>query len=286
MRFSERIGKVTIEVPLQVNSIDTNLRNSLWNAVYIFYVSKLSDGYNWSDRQESFFVRITQLHFFKLPLDELPKYGNEYKSSIKSLFFNWEWYEVYDYVEWLGSFGAAWNSWRPGEKNHDRAKEFRQATNTVLSSENSGYRFINLELVPVTAQSEIDEIERALSEPSKFAPVSSHIATATSLLSDRKNPDFRNSIKESISAVEAAAKIVTNNPNATLGDALRTLEKETQLHRALKEGFSKLYGWTSDSDGIRHAMMETPNLTLADARFMLVACSAFSNYLIDRSAAE
>jgi len=41
-----------------------------------------------------------------------------------------------------------------------------------------------------------------------------------------------------------------------------------------------LYGYTSDSGGIRHALSDedvTP--TFEDAKFMLVSCSAFINYL-------
>jgi hypothetical protein len=36
-------------------------------------------------------------------------------------------------------------------------------------------------------------------------------------LADRENPDYRNSIKESISAVESAAQEITGDTGATLG---------------------------------------------------------------------
>jgi hypothetical protein len=90
----------------------------------------------------------------------------------------------------------------------------------------------------------------------RFAGVSLQLKRAVQLYSDRKNPDYRNSIKESISAVESMAKIITSNDKATLVDALRTLERGGKLHTALKDGFIKLYAYTSDEDGIRHAMMQ------------------------------
>ena len=93
------------------------------------------------------------------------------------------------------------------------------------------------------------------------------------------NLDYRNSIKESISAVESIARAISGSDKATLGNALRTIEKKGQLHRALKEGFLKLYGYTSDKQGIRHAMLDEPNITAADARYFLVSCSSFANYL-------
>ena len=99
-------------------------------------------------------------------------------------------------------------------------------------------------------------------------------------MSDRANPNFRNSIKESISAVESLAKHVAGESAATLGAVLKSLERDQKLHPALKSAFSSLYGYTNDAQGIRHALMDDPNLNKADARFMLVCCSAFTNYVI------
>ena len=51
----------------------------------------------------------------------------------------------------------------------------------------------------------------------------------------------------------------------------------------LEEAFNKLYGYTSNEGGIRHALSEgdTPP-TFDDAKYMLVSCSAFVNYLISK----
>jgi hypothetical protein len=96
------------------------------------------------------------------------------------------------------------------------------------------------------------------------------------MLSDRSKPDYRNSIKEAISAVEATCRLVTGMEGATLGDALK---KIPDLHPALQKSFLALYGFTSDVGGIRHSLLDKPNLTYADAKFMLAACSAFVSYL-------
>ena len=103
------------------------------------------------------------------------------------------------------------------------------------------------------------------------------------LLSDRQSPDYRNSIKESISAVESICKIVTNDEKATLGKALKIIEDKLGLHPALKASLSQLYGYASDSDGIHHAMLQESNLSYIDAKFMLVACTNFINYLIKKT---
>lgn len=92
------------------------------------------------------------------------------------------------------------------------------------------------------------------------------------MLSDRKVPNYRNSVKESISAVEAACRLVSGNMSATLAEALQKIEN---LHPALAKAFKQLYGYTSAAKGVRHSLIDEPTITYADAKFMLVTCSAF-----------
>lgn len=71
--------------------------------------------------------------------------------------------------------------------------------------------------------------------------------------------------------------------SATLDAALKELSKKTEIHGALSSGFSKLYGYTSDESGIRHAILEEPNIGFAEAKYMIVSCSAFVNFLIQKA---
>lgn len=43
--------------------------------------------------------------------------------------------------------------------------------------------------------------------------------------------------------------------------------------------------YTTDADGIRHGMMDVGDLTVVDARFALVTCSAFCSYLLAKAKA-
>ena len=52
-------------------------------------------------------------------------------------------------------------------------------------------------------------------------------------------------------------------------------------HPALQQAWEKMYGWTSDADGIRHAAIEESDSEQATAKYMLVACSAFVSYVIE-----
>jgi hypothetical protein len=137
-------------------------------------------------------------------------------------------------------------------------------------------------VVEITNEAELSEIDRAASRSTEGAQ--RHLRTALTHFANKKSPDYRNSIKESISAVESVCRTYTGNPGATLGAALNELQSKLGMHGALKSALSSLYGYTSAEDGIRHAMLEEPNLGSAEAKFMLVACSAFVNYIVSKSA--
>ncbi len=96
----------------------------------------------------------------------------------------------------------------------------------------------------------------------------------------RPSPDYRNSIKEAVPAVEAAVSFVTGGKPDGVSRPLRKVFEQFPVHPALRDGFEKLYAYTSDAEGIRHALMQESNLTQEDARYMLVSCSAFANYLL------
>ena len=148
-----------------------------------------------------------------------------------------------------------------------------------MARELSGYRFVGGKIAPITSDEEIAEVQQAVDSGDPYKPVVTHLDTALSKLADRKEPDYRNSVKESVSAVEAMCRIVAGDERATLGDALKMIEGKVPLHGALREGFGKLYGYSGDADGIRHSLMAESNLDFEDAKYMLVSCSAFINYL-------
>ena len=75
--------------------------------------------------------------------------------------------------------------------------------------------------------------------------------------------------------------IILGTKKSTLGAALNELEKNgVKIHGAMKNAFSSLYGYTSDKSGIRHNLGVDENTTFEEAKYMLVSCSAFLNYLI------
>jgi hypothetical protein len=150
--------------------------------------------------------------------------------------------------------------------------------NDIFRSECVGFRFINGLITQIVEEVEAKAVVEAI-ETLKDAP-SKHLEKALRLFSDRGNPDYANTVKEAITAVEAQCAILLNKDNITLGDALSKLEANGfKISGALKEGFKKIYGFTSNESGVRHGGLEVTSITQELAQFMLVTCSAFINYL-------
>jgi hypothetical protein len=158
----------------------------------------------------------------------------------------------------------------------DSRDKFINACNFALQREVSAYRFVDGLMSRITDEVEVAEVDAALAGPR--GPVRTHLRRALELLSDRESPDYRNSIKESISAVESLVATVAGE-KGTLGQLIKKLEDEIGLHPALRTAFGSLYGYTSDEDGIRHAILESETVGFEDAKFFLVVCSAFVNFV-------
>lgn len=98
------------------------------------------------------------------------------------------------------------------------------------------------DIIEVTSEVEIDSINEALRNP--VDSVRTHIATAIKLLAaSQEAPVYRNSVKESISAVEACCRNITGE--TTLDKAIAKLEgKGVVINSEMKKGFSRLYYYT------------------------------------------
>ena len=279
MRFSERYGYKPIREIIQKESMDDDLKNGLWNVLHSYIWNRIEHGRNQSlltnNSNINSLVKSYWANLFKLPIDTIPLYTKDSLKLIREYFFKCEWHKIYSLIE---ETIEHYPYQRVSNKD-----SFIDALNNILELENSAYRLINNAITPITSEQEIQSIEGALKNTNQYSGVQQHLNQALKLMSDRQNPDYRNSIKESISAVESICKIVTNEDKATLGKALKIIEDKYGLHAALKGSLSQLYGYTSDADGIRHAMLEESNLSYIDAKFMLVACTNFINYLIEKT---
>ncbi len=275
MRFSERYGHRKVRDIVQIESIDEPLKNALWSLmkVHIWDQVRASTGiyggyYISADTNRETYALCQRLWFnyFKKPLDTLDHDWSEVLKQLRTYFFKCEWYELYDFIEFCAN----------NYERHQFKERFTSSCNAALEKEMSAYRFIDGLISQITEQEQLDEIEKALEE--SRGPVHTHLRRSLELLSSRETPDYRNSIKESVCAVESLVGLVLGS-KGTLGQLIKKLEDEINLHPALKAAFSSLYGYTSDGGGIRHTLLESENIRFEDAKFFMVVCSAFINFV-------
>ena len=189
---------------------------------------------------------------------------------------NNEWFLKLNYIEFIIKF-----IYKQDKPSFTRVSyNLVTLLNTEFERLNFAYRIVEQEIVEITSEQEIKTIESAINNSP--LNIQMHLNSALEKYAQRPNGDYRNSIKESISAVEAFCRDKTGE--STLGKALSNLEKNNIIiPQSLSSAFLKLYEYTNHADtGIRHALMDdngsyTP--TADEALFMLVSCSAFINYL-------
>lgn len=278
--FSDTKGITPYSVGIQVEEFDDRTRTIISNKLY----SLLQSGFDSIDTRHGLApLRNARNNFccsilgdvfgeknrseFSFDSDFKTLFENKVNETVSRALYN----EVLDIVWYICN-------WISKNLKGFKTKIFDELNN-VFENESVGYRFVDGQIVQITDSVEIDEIEQAAKN--KFEGCRNHIKKAVGYLSNRELKDYKNVIKESISAVESICKVITGNESATLGDALKELNKKHNLNPQLKAAFEKFYAYTNGPEGIRHADgLFTSDVTFEEAKFMLVSCSAFVNYLI------
>lgn len=286
--FSDRNKIHPVTTGIQLKEFDDRTRNVLANLIQdwlenflfgqyqcAFYYDLIKDAYGeYVSPNKEDDIRYHTTHYF----DEYiltPLCENDYDNILSLVEF------ITGYlINWKHQYCSQFNC----DSNQLHLPEYEKELNRLFEKECVGYRFINPIIAPISDSIELKTIQET--SKSKYEGPRLHIVKALKLLSNRKNPDYKNSIKESISAIESICQIITDDDKATLGKALKKLEsKGLHIHQAMLDAFSKLYGYTSDQGGIRHAEgMFVSEVSFEEAKYMLVSCCAFVNFLIAEEA--
>lgn len=289
--FSDRNGIKPVNIEIQLKEFDQRTRVQLQNMVSQLYKDVYSGDIYYARNYIQDFFRFVLGSIYSEPIDARKIYYDDIviETINKTILHD-------DYDDVLTLIEAIIQYWDRYLK--DNAYEYYSSydgycnmslyeyVNAIFEREYIGYRFVDEIIVPISDTYEVAAIQDALNK--KYEPVYEHLSKANRFLADREKPDYENSIKESISAVEAICEILTGikGKEATLGKMLKKIEENgVAIHSGLKSAFSTLYGYTSDANGIRHAGdIGGKSSTFEEAKFMLVSCSAFINYLIAVSA--
>jgi len=260
MRFSERMGLKPPKM-MQVDSLDEETRILLWDITREAFESDDPNFDGWD------LVRSFHFDFQKRSRDDFEFTLLDFLYELKHYIYSFDFYDVFDILEFVC------------DKMYDYAEKY----NIAFTKEKVAYRFVGGQIVPISDPVELASIEASLDLPDPFSGARTHIAAGLNAFSLRPKGDYRNAVREVISAVESVAKVVAGDNKADLGAALKAVDKAHGLHPAFKDAMIKLYAYTNDEKGIRHALLdETAQVDEADAHFMIVACAAFVNFLVQK----
>ena len=270
--FSIRMGIEKPRLDIQKNDLDDRTRIKIWNCYYVRYINFV-ESISTIDRLPYYhriYFRAIWQELLCQPINHIPTKVMSLCGHLENRYWEMRWNDVYDFIEFTV------NAFSDSEVTN----EFIKAFNEIMESEKTAYRLSGKLIVPLTNEEELKSLDEAIAIP--IAPSIDHLHKAIKLFSDRDGPDYANSIKESISAVESMCRIIGKNEH-TLGDGIRKIAPQLGISDILRDSLSKLYGYTCVEPGARHGAKEQIKADFDDAKFFLVTCSGWMNYLYGKA---
>ena len=268
LSFSQAQGYEEIPRLLKLEELSYAARMGIWNLFYL-YISNSVDARNqvvgeWHD----ILVSVHWKHNCK-PLDEWFNWDQivyrSLREQIEINLFN----EVFDLVQFV-------------MREEKCPHHFIEGMIEVFSECRLAYVIDTSgppTILPAVTNEESEALIKSLQTLSRagLQGSASHLRKSAECINEG---DWAGSVRESVHAVESVARQF--DPKASsLAPALRSLEKRSALHPALKQALHKLYGYSSNEQGIRHALLdqEQASVGMDEAVFMLGACASFASYL-------
>ena len=277
LTFSQRYGYEPIPKPMRLEEISDDLRREIWNVVRELMFSMRSFGQIlYFPADASRFIERVIGKYNKIAESKVPTEYNKVLMRFERDCLHLKFNKLLEMLEAIINDRAI---------DDDSAEKIRclfeiHGAAYWLDTSRSPYQFI-----PSTSKEQGDATRQAIGtvEQSGIVPgAATHLRKAVEHLNAGR---YAESISDSMHAVESVARVMDPRANRTLGPALDSLETAGRLnHPALKSAFNNLYGYTSDEQGIRHALLErdAADVGLDEAMFMFGACASFTAYLVNK----
>ena len=270
LTFSQVHGYEDLPGPLALEELSFEARLRLWDVLYI--LTRLPDPHR-SELQGGWRRIAIALHseFRMRPVDEVTYSRSVFWSAYKQgILYDLEFNRVFDVLQII-------------MRHPECPSEFSAAVKGIFENCQLAYCIDTNgppTILPMSTRQEGEALGKAIRtlREAGLEGAETHLRKGAELINQS---DWSGSIRESIHSVESIARILAPDSASTLAPALKSLEERKHVHPALKDAFSKLYGYTSDEDGIRHALMDSSDSPSGrdEAVFMLGACASFASYL-------
>ena len=284
LTFSQAQGYEEIPGPLKLKELPKEARIQIWNVFYIYLDESkyapdfldIDDGTRYlGSPWNNIFKKVHVVHDNQ-PIDEWSNNFQRAKNRLRDRIETQPFNKVFDLVQFVIRHPECPSDFIETMK---RAFAFLRLA-YIIDGESPTDKENPPTILPAVTQEEGNALLESLQtlRDAGLSGGAKHLRNASACINQG---DWAESVKESIHAVESVASTIDPKASQTLGPALASIEKHGALHPALKSAFNKLYGYTSDEQGIRHALRDQAeaDVGMDEAVFMLGACASFASYL-------
>lgn len=209
-------------------------------------------------------------------------------STLRSL----KWENVYDFCERLyghlarevSSWDEDWDTWRINNELSEVRLYIGAELQRIFDEDRLAYEFADGVVRRRGRKHTEDQATRAgvVLGDGRLADARDHYNKALKFFRDRTKPDFQNSVKEAVCAVEAAGKALFPNSKAkTLGDLVKDLGNKNQMPQALLKTLEGIYAYRNSGDGVSHGGANGGAATEAVTEYVLSVCASQIIFLVD-----
>lgn len=276
LTFSQAQGLEPLPSPLALGELSDDLRNAIYGVLHesISNSSKYVVMTTFVKEPWLEVLRAKHVRFDRQRADSFKTALDEFMPDLEGACFHAPYNTLFDLLQFIMRQPAC-------------PKKFILQLKELLEEFGAAYRVVmspGPSIVPVSTPEEGRAIQQAFGAigTNEFAGARKHLHDAGVYLGQPgKEAD---SVRESIHAVEAVCKVLAGTPDATLTAALNRLKNKAPMHPAFVTGLEKLYSYTNDEKGIRHALLgDEAKVDPADAQLMFGACASFVSYLIGKA---
>lgn len=238
--------------------------------------------------------RALQLELFRTCRIETLIATERYEGEVREKLYEAEWMKVFIFCERVYSKHLAavyeydYNGYECGIKiSKDETKElFAEEIGNLLLEDNIAYEFKDGEFYrrgrAITQQS-IKRVGNVLGD-SRLGKVRFHYMKALNFFRDKDNPDYPNTIKESICSLEFLGDIMSGkNASKDFKAFLSKYEGngEDKIPAPIVQSIIKIYGYRNTGEGVAHGSTKGLNVTELEAELVLNLVASFITYLYD-----
>ena len=271
LTFSQRYGYEPLPEQMRLEELSSDLKREIWNAIrkLLLEYRRYSRAIYYFNAPGTRFIEHVLGKLYKKPEYRINTSYKEVMHSFESLLLGEEKFnKILDLIEFMVNDRDI----KTGFVNRVENLFKQHAAAYRLDTSEKPYKFF-----PQSSQEQGETTYKAIETLRKnnMNGAATHLRKAAEYINAK---NYAASIADSIHAVESVARMIDPEASKTLGPALNSLEKTGLLkHKALKEAFDKLYGYTNTEQGIRHALLgqDSSDAGLDEAMFMFGGLRVF-----------